>query len=193
MESIALPPLDDGAGKANRLPGTAEEARLITPSLARLAHEPPTVYTGEEALEDVLKTLCSPRVLVLSTHGFYTPAPFVGDDHPLGNPLLRCGMLLAGCNEQSDGMAVDDGIVTGMEIVGCDMRGTELVVLSACETGVGQVHNGEGVAGLRQAFQLAGAKAVVSTLWCIPDAETATLMGEFFSELANGRDKAEAL
>src|SRR5262249_42892844 len=150
-----------------------------------------------------------PRVVVLSTHGY-----FIGEQAPAKeqrpvrvdgeggltlvaaeNPLLRCGLVLAGANKrrQLKGEDVDDGILTGLGVVGTDLRGTELVVLSACDTGVGEVNAGEGVAGLRQAFQLAGAQGVVASLWKVPDDDTATLMGLFWENLAGGQDRPAAL
>ena len=121
--------------------------------------------------------------------------------------MLRSGLVLAGANalgeragpanapgEQADAEpTVDDGWVTAEEIALMDLRGTELVVLSACETGLGRVKIGEGVYGLRRAFLYAGARTLVTSLFEVPDEQTRELMGRFYGALKAGRGKLEAL
>jgi CHAT domain-containing protein len=181
-----------GIARVARLPGTAAEAVAIKPKLQAYAGEEPWVYRGKNALEGIFKAWHSPKAMVLSTHGYFLAEDKSGKTP--ANPLLRCGLLLAGCNERGKATGVqEDGVLTGLEIVSSDLRGTELVVLSACETGLGDLKSGEGVSGLRQAFQLAGAQTVVSSLWQVSDRDTALLMTDFFDGLAKGKSKAEAL
>jgi CHAT domain-containing protein/Tfp pilus assembly protein PilF len=203
-----------GIGRVKRLPGTAAEARQAFEKLKALTGQEPRLYQQAEASETIVKTAKSPRALVLATHGFFLKAkeeelkddalpglaptanvkPPAPKEKNFDNPLLRCGLLLAGANKRAEAKeGEDDGVLTGLEIVGLDLRGTQMVVLSACETGVGEVQTGEGVAGLRQAFQLAGAESVLSTLWQISDRATSDLMNTYYDELGNGADRAEAL
>jgi CHAT domain-containing protein len=196
-------------GAIRRLPGTAAEAEAILPHLSRFTAANPRLLTDREATTAAFKSAKNPRVVVLSTHGFFLEEEKTnrkGDDRgfetddrrPTGpvseNPLLRCGLLLAGCNHAARAKpGQDTGVLTGLEVVGTDLRGTEMVVLSACETGLGDVRNGEGVAGLRQAFQLAGAESVVATLWQVPDRDSALLVSAFFQNLGQGQARDAAL
>ena len=193
-------------GPVARLPGTAAEAAAICDSLKEYVGDSPRVLNGGSASEKEVSGATSPHVLVLSTHGYFLSEEKkdltnVSDSQRISaagqtalNPLVQCGLLLAGCNRRGASTTPDnDGVLTGAEIVSLDLRGTELVVLSACETGVGEIVNGEGVACLRQAFQLAGARAVVSALWQIPDIESAGIMSDMFQNLATGQSKADAL
>ena len=107
------------------------------------------------------------------------------------NPLMRSGLALAGANARSGGS--DDGILTALEASGLNLWGTKLVVLSACDTGVGEVRNGEGVYGLRRAFVLAGAESVVMSLWPVSDYPTRKLMTDYYQNLKQGLGRGEAL
>ncbi len=201
-----------GVGRVKRLPGTVAEAKQAFEKLKALTGQEPTLYKEAAASEAAVKASRSPQVLVLATHGFFLKSQEVdpkadsGNDEQktavvkdkegkeVENPLVRCGLLLAGANKRAEAKeGEDDGILTGLEIVGLDLRGTRMVVLSACETGVGDVQNGEGVAGLRQAFQLAGAESVLATLWQISDKATSELMNSFYDELAKETERSEAL
>ncbi|MEN9219016.1 MAG: CHAT domain-containing protein, partial [Gloeomargarita sp. DG_2_bins_126] len=103
----------------------------------------------------------------------------------------RSGLALAGFNLRQSG--ADDGVLTALEVTGLDLRGTQLVVLSACETGLGEVQSGEGVYGLRRAFALAGAQAQVMSLWKVDDEATKNLMVNYYQRLSRGESRGEAL
>ena len=107
------------------------------------------------------------------------------------NPLLRSGLALAGANMRRSGE--DDGILTALEAAGLNLWGTKLVVLSACDTGVGEVKNGEGVYGLRRALVLAGAETQMMSLWPVSDEGTRDLMIGYYKALQAGQGRGEAL
>jgi CHAT domain-containing protein len=169
-------------------------------------------WLAEAVLERPLKAARSPRIVHLATHGYFLPdqprEPAAGTRSfgtsagPLRgpgmeNPLLRSGLALAGANTFLHRGALpeeaEDGILTAEDVSGLDLLGTELVVLSACETGLGEVRRGEGVFGLRRAFVLAGARTLVMSLWKVPDTQSAELMQRFYENLATGLPRAEAL
>jgi len=115
----------------------------------------------------------------------------------LENSLLRSGLALAGVNTwlkgQSPPSDAEDGLLTAEDVTGMDLLDTELVVLSACETGLGEVRTGEGVFGLRRSFVLAGADTLVMSLWKVADQQTRELMEEFYSRILAGEPRAQAL
>jgi CHAT domain-containing protein len=107
------------------------------------------------------------------------------------NPLLRSGLALAHANRRSS--TGDDGVLTALEASGLNLWGTKLVVLSACDTGLGEVRNGEGIYGLRRAFVLAGAESLVMSLWSVSDYPTKKLMTEYYQNLKHGMGRGAAL
>jgi CHAT domain-containing protein/Tfp pilus assembly protein PilF len=178
------------------LPGTKHEAQSIKAMLPDAV-----VLMREEATEAVLKKASAPRILHIATHGFFLndPETTLAENTTrlyrrtarIENPLLRSGLALAGVNERRNGD--DDGVLTAMEAASLDLRGTSLVVLSACDTGVGEVKNGEGVYGLRRALVLAGSETQVMSLWSVPDKEMRSLMAGYYTRLLKGEGRGEAL
>lgn len=188
--------IDFASAKFELLPGAAGEARALKQLLPDAR-----VLTREEATEAALKQTSRPRLLHIATHGFFLPyLKLNGSDSrngetvastPLENPLLRSGLALAGANQRKSGD--NDGIVTALEVAGLDLWGTKLVVLSACNTGVGDVRNGDGVYGLRRALVLAGSESQVMSLWKVSDQGTKELMVEYYKRLLRGEGRGEGL
>jgi CHAT domain-containing protein len=185
------------------LPGTKAELQSIQSLLGKKGWRV-EVYDGDNALEERVKNVSRPRVLHLATHGFFlrnqefARRP-LGVDRPSGreDPMLRSGLYFAGANRALTGGGatadLDDGVLTAFEATGLNLHGTELVVLSACGTGLGRVESGEGVFGLRRALEMAGAEAVLMSLWSVPDQETQELMRLFYEKWLAGKEKHAAL
>lgn len=167
------------------LPGTQVEALAVAQQL-RAAKVPVELRKGEDANEATFKRLApGRRYLAVATHGWFAPAACARDDDMQPrDPLLLSGLVLAGANRRA--ATGEDGWLTAAEIAALDLRSVELVVLSACETGLGDANQavGEGVFGLRRAFARAGAAGVVMSLWQVPDKETAELMSRFWTGVA---------
>jgi CHAT domain-containing protein len=200
--SIYTPPLR-GANNNSwpSLPGTAEEVNSIKQLFDRNKIATRS-FAHTTASEENLKALSgnSPQILHIATHGFFLPEPNKekkdktlnqGSAYTLADdPLLRTGLILSGGNYAWSGKepiaGVEDGIVTAYEIAQLNLSNTELVVLSACETALGDVKGSEGVFGLQRAFRMAGVKKMLVSLWKIPDRETAELMTSFYTYWMKG-------
>jgi len=197
-----------GGDRFPRLKATAEEARFVGRTLGV------TPALGADALERAFKAARLPRVIHLATHAFFTPLgsarlpvlPTPTDDgleprylvRPnIQNPLLRSGIAFAGANSWLAGGELpeeaEDGLLYAEDVTGLDLTETELVVLSACKTALGEIDPSEGVFGLQRVFALAGARTMVMSLWSVPDQETHQLMVAFYRGLAAGLGCAGAL
>ncbi len=187
-------------GSWNYLPGSRSEALDIAAQLRKARYEV-QLDTGYLATEEAFLALgrekTSPRILHIATHGFFFPDPkeAAGNGPSLSdrdntvfrlsdNPMMRSGLILAGANQAwrtgTGPKNREDGVLTAYEISHTDLSGTELAVLSACETGLGEIESNEGVYGLQRAFKIAGVKYLIMSLWKVNDAGTREFMAEFY-------------
>lgn len=163
------------------LKGTLTEAKKIK-SIFPLA----TLFSENMATEANLLNTVSPKILHLATHGF-----FLENEHIL-NPMLKSGIVLSGANESIKKLK-GNGVITALELSELNLKGTELIVLSACRTGVGKIEEAEGVIGLNKAFMSAGAKQIIMSLWSVSDGATALLMEQFYKNIKRGESYSRAL
>lgn len=196
------------------LPGTKEEITEVSAMLKPLGTSFETL-SGTQASEESFKALSGQRksLIHIATHGFYYNSEeadnlsdnmrlmFIGENRPRNvedQSLLRCGLCFAGANQilsgeskPSDGQ--DDGILNALEIAQTDLRGLDLVVLSACQTALGDIAQGEGVFGLQRGFKKAGAQSILMSLWEVDNDATHLLMTEFYKGWTSGLSKYTAL
>jgi CHAT domain-containing protein len=192
---------DLGSTRWDPLPGTEREGQQV----AGLLGAP--LLSGPAATATALRQQQSPQVLHVATHGFFLADQDTPPSDPLQvvqeqmsslsplraeAPLLRSGLVLAGANQPAADPN-DNGRLTAAEILKINLRGTELVVLSACSTGQGEVRTGEGVYGLQRALTVAGARSTLLSLWKVDDAATAEFMVRFYRRLKAGEGRADAL
>ncbi len=189
------------------LPGTRKEAEAIQRLLPQAQ-----LLLGSAATKEALLKLSTPGLLHIATHGFFledasSPASsgsravknfgVLGDTgpHRSPDPLLRSGLVLAGAQapDGQPGSRREDSLVTALELAGLDLWGTQLVVLSACDTGRGDVKLGQGVYGLRRALMVAGTETLVTSLWKVNDETTRELMEGYYGNLLAGQGRTAAL
>ncbi|TAF63308.1 MAG: CHAT domain-containing protein [Cytophagales bacterium] len=195
------------AGKITPLPGTKLEIETIQ-KIMNTAGYKTQLFSGEQATENKVKSFAGLSILHIATHGYFQNDVKENEDKKIfgiepskakENPLLRSGLMLADAeqvleeNEKSVGIDdKDNGILTAFEVTTLDLSNVALVVLSACETGLGDVKSGEGVYGLQRAFKVAGANAMIMSLWKVSDEATQKLMTLFYTEYAKTGDKVLA-
>ncbi|MEM7298086.1 MAG: CHAT domain-containing protein [Bacteroidota bacterium] len=184
------------------LPGTKQEIDELDDLLDRKGWETEK-YTEDRASEADIKKVTNPRVFHVATHGFFKETPKTSnldqefnENAAYENPLLKTGLLLAGAgdilNQTQFNYNVDNGILTAYEAMNLNLDQTDLVVLSACETGLGEIEAGEGVYGLQRAFLVAGAKTIVMSLFKVSDEATQQLMVKFYRKWIETGNKRQA-
>ena len=183
------------------LPGTKIEVEGIS-KILKLSGYQVSSLTQNEATETKIKSIKGPALVHIATHGYFLQdaesAVGVASENAKDNPLLRSGLLLAGASKTMSGEVLpnlesnDNGVLTAYEAMNLNLNGTNLIVMSACETGLGDVRAGEGVYGLQRAFVVAGAKALVMSLWKVDDVATQALMTNFYTNLSKGGSKLKA-
>lgn len=203
IELIGAPDFGN-KGIFSKLPGAKKEIEQIN-LLATKNHFKTHKSIGHEACEESVKGIDHPAILHIATHGYFLSDNASGIGKSLGltlnkaatNPMLQSGLLL--CNAENyitkKGTATNkntDGILTADEAMNLNLQNTSLVVLSACETGLGKVRAGEGVYGLQRALLIAGARDVMMSLWKVNDKATKELMNFFYEELFKSGSKEDA-
>ncbi len=187
-------------GTVPLLPGTEVEVNQIR-DLMKASALNVSAHMRNKATEEALKSIVNPKILHIATHGFFLNDVDLSDTDDddaskfMSNPLVRSGLLLAGATvkeDNTDATTVEDGILTAYEAMSLTLDHTDLVVMSACETGLGEVRNGEGVYGLQRSFLVAGASAVLMSLWQVDDRATQELMVQFYNHWLAGDSKLVA-
>jgi len=185
-----------------KLPGTQKEILSISEILNKNNYHTSS-FLEKNATESQIKNVQSPEIVHIATHGFFNKDSDKGNSGAFGtqnsnaseNPLLRSGLILAGTGKvladtlTSDLTQIDNGILTSYEAMNLNLTNTQLVVLSACETGLGEIKSGEGVYGLQRAFQIAGAEALIMSLWKVSDDATQLLMTNFYRNWTKNGNK----
>lgn len=191
--SVRSKPLN-GSGIISSLPGTKKEVKKLSELLNEHGWKTSS-YVQKEASEEKVKKMHSPKVLHIATHGFFTPKETIdnnieiakiNDADAMKNPLLRSGLLLKGAGDvlakTNFNYNIESGILTAYEAMNLNLDFTDLVVLSACETGVGDISAGEGVYGLQRAFLVAGARTLIISMFKVSDEATNDLMVTFYNK-----------
>lgn len=175
------------SGQLKRLPGSGEEVKKIA-TVVNSNNWAGSLYIGAESSEEQVKEVKDVKILHIATHGFFEPDPDKNSDKAGDNPLLRSGLYLSGSSKA----AGEDGKLTAYEAMNLSLDNTEMVVLSACETGLGTVKNGEGVYGIQRALRVAGARSIIISLWKVDDIATQKLMVMFYEEWLKTANKRKS-